>query len=389
MPPDPAPDAVRDLKPLGEYDWPSMPTEEAVARVWARLKAVFRREDPDPFIADDQLERTTLDRLDRVAAPPACGPVLDDLAADVARWRADALAESLRVVVVPPCDESNVLAVYAGRHGHATLPPPARAALLAPHPAPVPNLAGDGLLVVPQLERWFLRHRNGLGAVRALLVALYQADRPVLIGCASWAWAFLSKAVDVDQLLPAPVTFQPFDTDRLREWFSDLAQAEATSDLAFRFPDSGSDVFVGGGADADGADNGADAAASDYYFRRLAAHSLGVPWVAWHQWRRSLFHGREGDDNTLFVGDVDRVILPGKHPQTALLVLHALLIHGPLTPDEIRAAVPLVGEPNVVPSLVAAGFAERDDDGAIRCRPAAYPSVRAGLADAGFPMDLL
>ncbi len=24
------------------------------------------------------------------------------------------------------------------------------------------------------------------------------------------------------------------------------------------------------------------------YLKKLAAHSLGIPWVAWHLWRRSL-----------------------------------------------------------------------------------------------------
>lgn len=392
VPAPPAPDAVRQLKPLGEYDWPSMPTEEAIHRVWERAKAVFRREKADPFVADDQLERTTLEMLDEVAAPPACGPVVDEIARAVCEWQPDSSAGHLKVIVVPPCDENSVLATFADRYGHPVLSPPARAALLARPAAPVPVLDGDTLLVVPQLERWFLRHRNGLGAVRALLAALYESGRPTLIGCNSWAWAFLSKAVDVDQLLPAPVTFQPFDAERLREWFSDLSMASATQEIAFRFPGSGQDVFsVDGAAD------------SETYFRTLAAHSLGIPWVAWHQWRLSLFRGREaslsdggatvddaaGDSGeTLYVGDFDRVILPGMHPQTALLVLQALLIHGPMTLDEIRAAVPLVAQPNIVPSLAATGFVEWND-GAVQCRAAAYPSVRAGLVDAGFPVDRL
>lgn len=384
-------DTVRDLHPLGEYGWPSMPTEEAVHRAWARVKAVFEGTDDDPFIADDQLERTTLEMLDAVAAPPACGPVVDEIARAVAAWRSDSQAGHLKVIVTPPCDENGVVETFADQQGHTILSPPERQALLARPAAPVPDLGGDGLLVVPQLERWFVRHRNGLGAIRALLAAVYEQDRPVLIGCNSWAWAFLTKAVDINLLFPTPVTFQPFDADRLRDWFSDLSTASATQEIAFRLPGTGQDVFSTEG----GAQGG-------HYFRTLAAHSLGVPWVAWHLWRRSLFSGRpndsddsaddtpEADDSgrTLYVGEFDQIILPGKRPQTALLVLHALLIHGPMTLDEIRAAVPLVAEPNIVPSLEATGFVEWVD-GAVQCRAAAYPSVRAGLVDAGFPVDTL
>jgi hypothetical protein len=71
-----------------------------------------------------------------------------------------------------------------------------------------------------------------------------------------------------------------------------------------------------------------------------------------------------------------------------LLILHALLIHGGLTEPLIARTVPLVSYTNVLASLVSAGLIDREDD-AYRCVPAAYPVIREGLKNNGYPMDVL
>ena len=69
-------------------------------------------------------------------------------------------------------------------------------------------------------------------------------------------------------------------------------------------------------------------------------------------------------------------------------MLHALLIHGGLTAEELREVVPVVGESNVAYALRNAGLIE-NDDGCLRILPAAYPSIRDGLVTAGFPADAM
>ena len=57
-----------------------MPTDESLRRagwkLWRRL-----RDNPqiDPFIADESLSLANKTQLDKVAAPPACGQLLDEL----------------------------------------------------------------------------------------------------------------------------------------------------------------------------------------------------------------------------------------------------------------------------------------------------------------------
>lgn len=384
-------DGVQPFIPLAEFKAPPMPTQEAFRRSLGRLQALLVRRQAKPFIADDKLKKATLDQLNEVVAPPACGPLLAELDAAIAAWRAEERpASHIKVVILPPCDDAGVVEAWARQAGHRVLEEPKRDVLVATSLDVLPDLAGDGVLVIPRLEAWFLRHRSGLRAVRQLLAALDVLPRPVVIGCNSWAWAFLSKAVGAALLLPDPVTFRPFDQVRLHRWFWQLAEAEATGAVRFRLPATGEDVLE---RDEAGQPKGD-------YLQTLAGESLGVPWVAWHLWRRSL---RSADDNsvledavevasagepgeqTLWIAALDEYVLPGAGEQSAMLVLHALLIHGPLTPEELRLVLPIVGESNIVPVLAKAGFVERRG-AAYACRAAAYPAIRDGLAKAGLPL---
>ncbi|RZA30860.1 MAG: hypothetical protein EOP02_00050 [Proteobacteria bacterium] len=381
--------------PLANYTAPPVPTQALLRSVIGRIQALLVRDQPKPFIADDRLKKATMDMLDEVVAPPACGPLIAELDRTVVAWmREQPSASSVKVVVMPPCDENAIIDAWARQAGHQIIASPDRDQLIKVPPPPLPDLQGDGLLVVPRLEAWFIRHRSGLQAVRHLLAALDASTRPIVIGCNSWAWTFLSKATDADLMLPDAVTFVAFDEMRLHRWFGQLATAEETGGVLFRRATTGSDVLE---LDEDGTPQ-------DDYLRTLAGRSLGIPWVAWHMWRRSL--RSRGDDaplqdakamlssekdavpgmETLWVTALDEYVLPGREEQSALLVLQALLIHGPLNAGHLRLVLPLVGESNIVSVLVQSGFLERKGNLFSVC-PAAYPTVRAGLSSAGLPMD--
>ncbi len=370
---------TRPLIALGEYDPPALPAQEWLRQKWAQLLALLQHSDDRPFIADDKLERATLTMLDKVVAPPACGPVIDELSATVAVRESEQLAATrLTLIVIPPCDENDVIGTWARRDGLAVLDPPERDAL--PGSTVSPDLSGEGLLVVPQIERWFLRCGDGLAAVRALLEALERTGRRCVIGCSSWGWAFLSHAVQADLILPQPLTFEPFDAARLKDWFADLSGA-GDGEMQFRLAASGDQLLSGQGSER------------DEFFEKLAALSRGIPWVAWHLWRQAL---RSNDDadmptandhdhrQTLWVAALNELALPGNHPQVALLVLHALLIHGSLTAEELHLTTPVDGRTAIIASLLRSGFIERSGDD-LRVRTAAYPSIRSGLVSAGFP----
>ena len=389
--------AVRD------YDAPATPTEHAIRRLWRLARLRLQPDLDDPVQAGERLQPATRALLDEVAQPPACAPLIDELDSAVRSWQREAGDDIWRrVVVLPPCDSGDLMGTWAAQQGHTVLAAPARSILCSlADPVDLDALpGGKGLLVIPRLEDWMLRRRDGLHALRTLLASLARLERPCLVGCNSWAWAFAEKAVGAALVLPRPMTFAPFDAHRLCEWFTSLAandgepQAEGGQAVVFRLASSGADVLR---KDGDG-DNG-----HDNYLKRLAALSLGIPWVAWHLWRQGLRaasdsddlpekvqKATEGDERTLWVSALPEYTLPAHHEQVALLVLQALLMHAGLTEPELRSVLPVLEEPGIVAALQSAGFIERSArDGMPRVRPAAYPAARTALRADGFPVGEL
>ena len=296
----------------------------------------------------------------------------------------------LFTLVVPPCDTAATLATWARTRGHELLPEVDRNDLIGPPSASNQrDLSGKGLLVIPRLEHWFLRERNGLHALRALLSQLASIDRHCLVGCDSWAWPFVVKSAGADLALSRPQTFEPFDARRLREWFATLARGGDGIATTFRRAGDGEDVLA---CDDDGEPRSA-------HLRQLAARSGGIPWVAWHLWRASMkvsagdepmsdraARATASDARTVWIAGADEIKLPSSNEDRSLLVLQALLLHGGLTSAGINAVLPTTGEPDMLAALVTSGHLRRDPvGGRHHIRPAAYPAVRKALQAAGFP----
>ncbi len=393
-------EAARPFTELGNYDWPALPAEESARRWFERLRSRLRPKDEGPLIAQENLQRAGADRLDQLVPTPPTGPLADDLALSLRDWWPGDAA-SVRVVVMPPGDPDDTVADWGRRNG-ATMPePPERLRLLDSARLALPDLTAS-LIVIPRLEDWFLRHSDGMDLVERLLAAVDDAPGRVLIGCNSWAWRYLSAVAGADVTLPRPMIFQAFDDKRLAGWFRQLARlddpAAREGQMVFRRVDTGGDVFL---ADED-EDRQSD------YFRKLAARSLGIPWVAWHIWRQGLRTGRDiaeadddegrpeavekmrdADETTVWVSALDEGSLPARGGQDILLVLQALMIHGPLGAEALRHTLPLVGRSVAAPALLKAGMVTKDAQGRIAVAPEAYPTIRSGLRNSGFPMDKL
>jgi len=149
------PDAERGFVPLAAFEPPALPRDEWLRQILARVLVLLRRETPQPFMADDRLTRTTADLLDDAVAPPACGPLLEEIDETVAGWQDEVAAgqrERRLVLVLPPCDNNHVVETWARGKGHAVLAPPPRESLVAPGPPPSLDVEGEHLLVVPRLE---------------------------------------------------------------------------------------------------------------------------------------------------------------------------------------------------------------------------------------------
>ncbi len=392
-------DALAPFIALADYDVPSMPTRDAFSTWWTRLREMIRRKPAEPMIANDRLRRSTLERLDEIASPPACGPLVAELEATLADWRSDPeRALSHQLIVLPPGDRNHVIAEWARTRGHEVLAPPAREDIIGANAHDLPVIEdSDQLLVVAALEDWFIRDLHGLALVRALLDRLDRLKRPVVVGCNSWAWQYLVRAVQADAILPTPIIFKPFDAKRLKHWLGQIAEHDGPGSVAFRDAESGDDIMA---EDEDGKPH--------ELLESLAARSRGIPWVAWRLWRRSLRRRTEIDsgdnptssgadddtgdsqrasaDQTLWVIALEEFLLPDTDNAVTLLLLQALLIHGRLPQTLLARTVPEPHAQRLLPALIHAGIVEADNNRVLACAPAAYPSIRAALSAAGFPI---
>ncbi len=76
-----------------------------------------------------------------------------------------------------------------------------------------------------------------------MLDHIISQSRRWLVGCDSWAWAYLSKALKVDTVFPMPFILEGFDQERLKIWFQQLAAASGKDNFVFRQLDSGKYVL--------------------------------------------------------------------------------------------------------------------------------------------------
>lgn len=354
-------------------------------------KQLFDDDGRSPVIDSAALEYAKAERMGAVAGHQSCMPYRQDLSEWYRTYDFQkGESTTTRLIVLPPSENRSVLQGWAEAEGHAVLHPPDRERLLLDRQDPFPlEIEGEGLLVIPALEEWFLRHENGIDCLVRLLDRVEQVARPVLIGCNAWGWRFLCKAIRADSILRNPLALQAFAADRLLQWFLDLVNQNESSDDLFRSVQTGETLL-----------SLEEQSGCGDYFRRLSASSLGIPWVAWSQWRRCLRRQKstetddgqedrpelpEGSDrNALWVADPEEFALPGRYQRDAALILHALLIHGALGKETLRMVLPAGHEMEVLSVLDALGIVRRRN-GYLCCSDAAYPTVRRILISRGFP----
>lgn len=361
---------------------PPAPTTEARARRWWRDLLVRWRgavgEVDDPTPSDDRLEALDEAWLARLVPRP---PVVEQRAALVA-WR-EARPHGL---LLRPDDGSWDDALDdLGDAGPRVVAPPAGAVLGMGFPDDVVALLdGDDDLHLAHLERWWVRHHDGLGALRELLGRLGARRGPWSTDVAPWAWAWMKRTVREARGMPAPSRPAPLDGAALQAWLG--------ADPALRLRGSGG-------------------VPGDRTFRALAARAHGEAGIASAIWAAGMRDGRERDEDAdgaeddgqrdrddrsgggerrdgervhgveahVWLRDPSSVALPSAAsvPRDDVLLLHAVLLHGVADATVLGAAVGLSEHE----AGVALRVLESQDllawvgGDRVRVAPAALPSV--------------
>src|SRR5690606_23754394 len=138
------------------------------------------------------------------------------------------------------------------------LPDAVRARLEAPSP-----------LHLTRLEGWFVRHHDGLDALRAILGALVERRGPWSLDVTPWAWAWMQGVLPEARGLPAPHVTAPLEGEGLAAWI------DPPPEVRVRGPEERPD---------------------EDFFRGLALRARGEPGVAAAVWRACLLSGAQSAD---------------------------------------------------------------------------------------------
>jgi hypothetical protein len=392
-----------------------VPSEPPTEKVRANLMALFRRlrQGTTAFTSKQALEE-----------PEAIEQDVEEIAPwpDWVESGADALDRALedwsaapdneagcRVVIAPPFNRLKAIftAWNKRRPNYRLIEPPTITQIMQN-----PHSWLDGLpleskqrFVLVALEHCYLRHHNGLTLVRRLIEMLWQHKLPCVIGCDSWAWTYLDFACQAGLLDTDPLTLAPLDANALSRWISVTEPPQASR--IYRRTDKGVQVHPIHEQDASQNKNPpANDNSTSEFLVHVAAHSRGIPGVAWALWRRSLLldkndieqearRAAQDDDigKTIWVNKWEKVALPAIPPllsDTGAFALHAILLHSGLRFEDINYLSP--GRPSQlaqdIQMLQAAGIIENQQD-RLYVTALGYPTARRFLQEEGFMVDIL
>lgn len=415
---------------MRDFAAPVSGSASALKKRWQSLGRLFQDTSSSPDLARDEAELRLLPPvrlanivppIDWGAASTALATALDAVGGkggttgfQTAQAALSARADDpVRFFVGPPfCNHPAILCDWANHHRAQVLTPPSATQILAGDvrwldmQTPIPG----SFWVLPALERCFLRHSNGLDLLRNFLErALSGALGPGIIGCDSWAFAF------VQRLWPLPgtpvLTLQAFDGPALADYFVRTPRLSLNGrPIRFLSARSGEPLVP---------DDKTDTSADHRQARdepeqalpemcQLAAHCHGNPGLAWHHWRKQLRTepdyeppeqtqgqienqeagqqqgGREksgpSDDIIWVAPDLESPSLPAETGEVVAFILHALLLHRGLSAD-LLALVLSMPRSQVLTQLLglqAMDLLIREDDFWL-IAPLAYPSVRGFL----------
>ncbi len=236
---------------------------------------------------------------------------------------------------------------------------------------------------LPALERHMLRHSASGEMERAMSGRLGSG----VVGCDSWTYAYLQHAVGVEGV---PVfTLQALEGEQLADYFAAIADS-GRDELAVYSTRTGKSVL------SRPDDERARKAPVYKELQRLAAHCRGHLGVAWHYWREQLRepasrHGSEDGSHELWLLDaLADAELPAATGDVAMLVLHALLLHGGLDDQALGDVLPFSHHEalNARLALTRQGILTRQDN-RWQVAPLSYASVRQLLESRNYLVDPL
>lgn len=394
---------------LADYRPPPVTMEHKVRTGLSAFWQYFRSDEipPEtPLKTEEDLQSISETLLEQIAPAPDGWPAALALEESLATWLNDTHShQPILLVLNPPHGmHGDILQKWAGIRGWRVLSQPTIKQIFGQESDWIESWSADPVpWVLPNLERCYLRHAHGLALVRRLLD---QASSGVLgrgvIGCDSWAWAFLQRVWP--GATPPVLILQSFDRHRLARWFQSLANQSGMDSVIFRQTDHGDYVLP----PPSEVQEEESVNISDF-LEQLAAYSRGMPSIAHAIWRASLSTVPEeaptttntevpaastDQPTTLWVTPWRKLKQP--RPAAGLLrenalILHTLLLHNGLPTEWLSQLTPSPRPVGLatLSQLETAGLVEQQYDGFWRISPLGYPIVQSFLNNENYLSDHL
>ncbi|MCB9481126.1 MAG: hypothetical protein H6680_04800 [Desulfobacteraceae bacterium] len=363
---------IYEYVPIGNYCIPPIPTVSLAENTFKSLKNFFafnNNKHEEMFKGSEQDLFVLPDRLEKFVAPDVN---LKDLS--------DALGECLEgwlenhdtknyvtYVVGQHCSKnSEILRLWAENNDACVISPPSSEDIFSDFDKLSFNLPEEGRIwVIPELEKYFIRHVNGLKKIRKLLHLAENGELGKgVIGCHSFPWAYLQMVLKLP--LKNSITLQSFDGEKLIRMIA--ASSGGASYTKFKFLNISNGRKIGGTVSKN--------EAADPLITKIAAYCRGNIFLSLKFWKDSLRlennssgHNdlipsvKKGLNETLIwvIPDISEPVFSSVPGDESVIILHTIMLHGSISHDILIKILPFSKSSckNMILDLLNSGFLKK------------------------------
>ena len=401
---------IWEFIPISDYNKPTYIFEQTFKTKFPRImKKISRSKVEDVFLTDlDKLKEFPEAKLNRVVSVPDLTEPIKHLDSTLFDWlKAKPTTDDIIFVINQPYSYTQeIVTNWATKNKIPIISKPNNDQILDQSFDFTSQFmkAKSNVFVIPNFEKFYLRHYNGLTIIRNLFLYLWSNEIKTVICVNSWSWVYLKKVLEIDSFGVEQLVLAPFNYTKFEKWFKTLKKDLKFRKIVFRKADDGNYVIEPNSL----TEKDKKGIKIDYNFlKNLTAYSEGIPKIAWTIWRYSLriepddeFYDKNDDIDenidpkkllTTWVIPWERLKLPGKLDdvkRSELLILQSILLHDgldecylekilPLTQSEVMLSLNVLKSSNLI----------KKDKQEWKVTPVSYAYVKKLLTNYGFFND--
>jgi hypothetical protein len=305
-------------------------------------------------------------------------------------------------LIEPPFSHlDDKLNTWAAKSGRTVVDPPEN--LLGGAPFDDKDIP-EGDWIIPNLERWFIRHPRGLEQVRSLFRYLVENDTSRgIIACHSWSWNFLQKAIGIQPPQNRLYTLKSTGVEEFAREILYYVYEKTGQEVELRQTNNGQTVIKWKPETPESpVDPTHPPVEIGDFMKQLISYSRGNRSIAVSFWKKSLrtepdeeLENSETEtsrDHFWVVpwADLELPFVPSHYNWKHLTILHTLLIHERLSQELLNKLLPQNDDEltMLITELIHNDLVAREGR-QLRITENGYPAIRQQLNQHGYQTDML